>query len=282
VPVPLDPLPADLLMRPLRRLLKPLVRLLILTGVTFPVLSELLRGLYVSEAVDGSEDSRSPLTDSRVSLVTGLTRREVRRLRQMDPNADPIPAVITRSSEVIARWLGSEIFALANGSPAPLRRLRNHGEPSFESLVESVTRDVRPRTLLDDFLKQNIVRMDAQNRIHLNVVAFVPEQGKEEQLFFFGRNLHDHIAAACANITADGPPPFTERTLHYDRLRPATAERLEKTAREMALKMLTDLNRIALRWTEQDDRLPDTDEVTKRVNLGVFVYSETESDVSET
>ena len=66
---------------PVARLLRPLVRLLIKSGVTFPALCDLLRELYVNVAEYDFALPDKSQTDSRVSLLTGIHRKEVRRLR---------------------------------------------------------------------------------------------------------------------------------------------------------------------------------------------------------
>ncbi len=67
--------------------------------------------------------------------------------------------------------------------------------------------------------------LDDDGRILLDSDNFLPQQGREAQLFFFARNLHDHAAAAAAsaNVLAAGTPPFLDRSVHYDRLSPAAA-----------------------------------------------------------
>ena len=110
----------DLLLRALGRLLRPLVRLLIQGGVTFPALADLLRSLYVEVALrDLLTDPRSR-TDSRVSLLTGVHRKEIRR--QRTPAVEPEPPSLTLSSQVIARWLGTPGLTDADGTPRPLPR----------------------------------------------------------------------------------------------------------------------------------------------------------------
>src|ERR1700704_431682 len=73
--------PASLL-NALRQLLRPLVRLLTAQAITFPMLPELLKHIYVDEAVRHFGLGGEPPSDSRVSLLTGVHRKDVRRLRQ--------------------------------------------------------------------------------------------------------------------------------------------------------------------------------------------------------
>ena len=118
------------------------------------------------------------------------------------------------------------------------------------------------------------LRWTPDDRVTLNTDAFIPRPGGEEQLFYFARNLHDHVAAAVANIGAPGGPPFLDRTVHYDRLTPAQAKALEGYAREAAMRVLLDVNRRALELTDQE---PDEAVAQpRRVNFGVYVFDENE------
>ncbi len=253
----------------LRHLMRPLVTLLIRSGVTFPILAELLRGLYVEVALRDLLRERRMQTDSRVSLMTGVHRKEIRRLRGTETEALTIPPVVTLSSQVIARWLSASGYQDKNGAPLLLPRTAPDGAPSFEALVATVTSDVRPRAVLDDWLSQGIVSQLSDGRLRLNENAYLPRPGQGEQLFYFARNLRDHIAAACANLAAADKPPFFDRSVHYDRLSPATAQKLEAAARAAAEAALLDINRLAIELTDVGT---PSDDATHRVNFGAYVY----------
>ena len=258
------------------RLLRPLVRLMIRAGITFPVLEDLLRSLFVDVAQNDLLPDPKSRTDSRISLLSGVHRKEIRRLR-LEPQAlTETPAIVTVASQIIARWLGSPPWVGADGTPLALPR--SNDPVSFERLVEGVTKDMRPRAILDSWLAEGVVSIDAEDRVVLNEAAFLPQPGQEAQLFYFGRNLHDHIAAACANITAVATAPFLDRSVHYDRLPADVADRLVAISREAAQKMLLEINRAALRMTDgaETDTVP-----TRRVNLGVYLYLDDDKPVTQ-
>ena len=260
-------------MPPLLRMLRPLVRLLIRAGITFPVLEDLLRGLFVDVAQNDLLPDPKSRTDSRISLMSGVHRKEIRRLRLLPRTNTETPPVVTLTSQIIARWLGAAPWIDADGHPLPLPRGGSEPE-GFERLVTSVTKDLRPRAVLDTLLADGVVDIDAEERVRLNQAAFVPLPGQDAQLFYFGRNLHDHIAAAAANITAAAPAPFLDRSMHYDRLPADVAARLEAISRAAAQQMLLEINRTALAMT---DGLASADQPTKRVNLGVYLFVEDEA-----
>lgn len=268
------PLPAELLLRALSRLLRPLVRLLIQAGITFPALADLLRTLYVEVAVRDLLPDPGARTDSRVSLMTGVHRKEIRR--QRESAAEPEPPTLGVSSRVIARWLGSKELTDASGAPRPLPRAG--AGSSFERLVASVTTDIRARALLDEWLAGGIAVLDADGNVVLEQAAFVPRGDREQLLFFFARNLHDHIAAAAANVVAAEAAPFLDRSVHYDGLSVEAAQRVAEAARAAAEAALLQVNRDALTIADADDATagPAGPPRRHRVNFGVYLYREEE------
>ena len=277
---PFSPPQGTMLLKALARLLRPLVRLAIQSGVTFPLLAELLRTLYVEVATGELSPEPGHRTDSRISLLTGVHRKEIRRLRAHPTGPDEVPAAVTLSSQIIARWMGTAAYVDASGAPLPLPRTAPAPAPSFEALVEAVTTDLRARAVLDEWLSQGIVTLDNEGRVQLDNAAFIPRQGREEQMFYFARNLHDHLAAAATNLTATEAAPFPDLSVHYDRLGPPAAARLEEAAREGARRLLLDINRVALALVDEQEHAPaplDTgqDHGTggRRVNLGIYLYA---------
>ncbi len=255
-------------------MLRPLVHLMMRSGVTFPVLADMLRHLFVEVAADDILTQPNARTDSRISLLTGVHRKEIKRLREFPPDRAAPPAVLTIGSQIIARWLAAAPFTDADGQALPLARGTEAGaaDASFEALVASVTTDIRPRAVLDDWLSQGIVRLENGDRVLLNHAAFIPKPGGQEQLFYFARNLHDHVAAAVANITAAEAAPFLDRSVHYDGLTPEQARELEAFARAAATRVMLEVNRRGLELVEagQDSGLGPR----RRVNLGVFVFND--------
>jgi hypothetical protein len=204
--------------------------------------------------------------------MTGIHRKEVRHLREQPGIRDEIPQGLSRASLVIARWLATADTTDETGCPRPLPRTAEADVASFDALVSSVTTDVRPRTLLDEFLAQGLVHQDPGGLITLNLHAFVPRPGDGMQMFYFGRNLADHMAAACANVATEGAAPFFDRSAHYDGLTGHQAAVLEALAREKAQALLLDVNRAALAMLDGNGGAKPP--LARRVNLGVYLFSD--------
>ncbi|MGO9941818.1 MAG: DUF6502 family protein [Rhodoblastus sp.] len=266
-----SPPDAGRLQTPIARILRPLVRLFIRCGMTFPALCDLLRELYINVAEYDFALSGKEQTDSRVSLLTGIHRKEVRRLRGAGAPVRLVPASVSRSSMIIARWIAAPEFTDEKGAPLPLRRAGDSGDgPTYEDLVESVTRDVRPRAVLDEWIDRGMVAIDEEGRIRLEDAAFAPRAGDDRQLYYFGRNLHDHVAAAVENISA-AQPPFFERAVHYEGVSCAAAQDMLALSRRIAMEALQNVNREAQGAVQKDPG------GTWRWNFGIYLYSEDES-----
>jgi hypothetical protein len=262
-----QPIAAEQLHAPLARLLRPLVRLCIRSGMTFPALAQLLRALFVNVAEHDFALEGKEQTDSRVSLLTGIHRKEVARLRGAGAPVHETPATLSRTSAIIARWLAAPDFTDSKGAPLPLPRTAGGDAPSFEALVASITKDVRPRAVLDEWLDRELVAINDDDQIVLVETAFVPRGADDRKWHYLGRNLHDHIAAAEQNVTS-ATPPFMERAVHYDGLSPKLAKRLEARSRELAMQALKAANSEANRALTKDKG------GNSRWNFGVYVYRE--------
>jgi hypothetical protein len=255
----------------LRRVLRPLVRLLVARGLTYPMLAEILKETYVDVAENDFRLDGKPATDSRVSLLSGVHRKDVRKLRGRVAEAGSMPESVALGAQLVAAWTANRDFRDGKGRPRPLPRLAAEGgERSFESLVESVSRDIRPRSVLDEWLRLGIVTIDQEDRVVLRTAAFVPRSGGDEKAFYFAHNLHDHVAAAAHNLGGEGTP-FLERSVHYDSLDPASLPDLARLAETAGMKALQAVNRKAMESEQRDEKKTGPKE---RITFGVYFFHE--------
>jgi len=247
-----------------KAILRPLVRVLIARGVTLPTLIAALKEVFVAVAERDFRLAGRPPSDSRISVLTGVHRKDVRVIRD---GAPPIstPRAASLGAAVVGRWLGDPTLADAEGRPRTLTR----GE--FDALVAAVSKDVRGRTVLDELARLGLVGR-GEETVALLGEAFVPPAGGGEQLGFFARNLEDHMAAAGHNLLAEAAERrFLERAVFYNNLGADDVDRLEAEARTLAAAALRHLNGLALEAREAARERPDA---TERFRFGVFFYRE--------
>ncbi len=264
-----------LLLAALRRILRPLIRLLLSHGIHFQTFCDLVKSAYIQVAEDEFELEGKPQTDSRISLLTGVHRRDVKRLRDNPETESSFTPQASLSAQLLARWSGNPEHLDPQGAPLPLPRLASKGgDRSFEALVQSVSKDFRSRVVLDEWLRQGIATLDEHDNVHLAADTFVSPQGIEEKVFFFGQNIHDHLAATVHNLAGE-KPPFLERCVYYDQLSPDSVREFARFAETVGMKALHNVNRRAIELQKKDAGREDA---IHRTNFGIYNFSEIGSD----
>lgn len=258
--------------------LRPLVGLLMEHGLHYPWLSSVLKSVFVDVAEKEFRLSDKRQTDSRVTLLTGVHRKDVRRLRTQDEAAEgKPPESVYLGAHLVAVWTSDERFLDLQGRPKPLTRLHRGKAPSFEKLVTSISKDIRPRAVLDELLRLGAVEVDDDDRVCLKTDAFIPSKGFDEKAYYLGRNVHDHIAAARHNLQG-GDPPLLERSVYYDELSAESVRELDELAHRESMRVLQIVNRRARELQAADEQAADT---RHRINFGVYFYRDQETPESD-
>lgn len=264
---------ADLTLAAAVRVLAPLLPLLLREGVSFQRLVAALKQAVLEEAPAVLLESGARVNDSSVSTLTGIHRKDVREWRSAGrprPQAKTFGAVMT----AFTRWSTDPEYCDAHGRPRVLDR--KGGPGSFEALAASVSKDVRPRTVLQELLRLGIAELvdgvgeDAEDRVRLRVDAFVPSEGTPEMLQLLSDNVSDHLAAAVQNVLG-ASPPMLEQSIYADNLRPQSVERMRALARKTWQAAFPEIVRRATALREDDSGRQDADQ---RIRIGMYFYYE--------
>ena len=266
---------STLLLNAVLRLMHPLVRMLLREGVGYPAFAAALKPVFLdaARAELGTRDMAA--TDSALSLLSGVHRRDVRRLTREASSATTQDASLPRShslaGEVVARWMSEPPWLDADERPRVLPR---SGELSFDALVDGVSRDVRPRAVLDELLRLGLVQEDGE-QVALAAEGFAPRQGQAEMAALMADNLHDHAAAARANLQ-DGAN-FLEQAVYVDDIGAASVEALHRESVAAWRQSMRVVLRQARQRFDADARELPPEARRHRVRFGAYFYSEQES-----
>jgi hypothetical protein len=253
----------------MKRVLRPLIKLMLANDLSYNFAIDLLKTLFVEVADREFMLEGKKQTDTRISLISGVHRKDVRRLREHLPDVhEVIPDNISLGAQLIAVWNSEPIYLSAEGKPKALLRLSSGTDSdSFEGLVRSISKDIHPRAVLDELRRLGFVEVDGDDLVHLKSDAFIPQAGWEEKAFFFGHNLHDHAAAAVSNMMGQ-EPGYLERCVYYDGLSEASIQKIADLAKAQGMMTLNEVFKLA----DQQAKL-DTNEKTKmRMTYGIYFY----------
>lgn len=256
----------------LRRILRPFVKLMLANGITFPFLSELLKGIFVEVADSEFRIGGKSSTDSHLSLLTGIHRKDIKRLRTcVHSDTETIPQAVSLGTRLVNLWTSDPRFIDENNQPKPLPRFcKEGGEISFEGLVASVSCDIRSRVVLDEWLRLGVAHFNDSNQVCLNTAAFIPANGFEEKVYYFSHNLHDHAAAATSNLLGNNQP-FLERSVSYDGLSADSVKNLAEISEQQGMEALLAINKAAMAFEKSDNgkNIPQ-----HRMTFGIYYYTE--------
>lgn len=256
------------LVKAISMLCKPLIRLLIEKGLTFPQFRDLMKELYVEVADSHFSLDEKKSSDSRIFVLTGVHRKDIKRIRQQDEQASrQMASSASLSGEIIARWASMPEYLDDKGKPRHLARSAGNGEAGFEQLVSSVSKDVRPKVVLDEWLRLNVVRVK-DDYVILNKSAFVTNKEFKEMAYYLGHNVHDHIASCVNNILSEDEAMF-ERSVYYASLTKESVNKLRSIANEKGDDLLQYLNKEAIKLHDADKAKSNA---TLRMRLGVYWF----------
>ncbi len=121
----------------LRRVLRPFIKLMLAKGITYNYLCDLLKDIFVEVAEKEFRIGGKPSTDSHLSLLTGIHRKDIKRLRHCDhSNTEIIPQAVSMGARLVSLWTSDVRYLDENSQPKPLPRfIKEGGEISFEGLV---------------------------------------------------------------------------------------------------------------------------------------------------
>jgi hypothetical protein len=252
-----------------RKLLKPIVRLLLTNGINYTMILEDIKHVFVNVADEEFKIHGRPQTNSRITLLTGVHRKDVQRIR--NEQSSTITLDQSTGAQIVGLWTGNKLYLDANNRPIPLHKnMSKGGDLSFEALVASISKDIRAKTVIDEWLRLELVSIDEKDRLVLNVNAFIPDASLEEKLAFLRMNLHDHAAAAVNNITHP-EAPMLERCVYYQGLTDETVQLLNAYAVETGMSAIQAINRYASELKAAQTKVA---EAKTRINFGLYFYQE--------
>ena len=184
-----------------RQWLRPLVLVLIRCGVTWKDFAELARTSYVDVATKQFGKRGRPTNVSRIAVLTGLTRRDVRKQRaRLETNPEIWAGHVTKGSLVLSAWHQNPEFLDAHGKPALLPL--EGGGASFAQLLRACgAGDVRPSTLLKELLTAQAVRTTADGRLEPLKRSYVPQTMDEQLIRLWGKRVTDLARTYVHNLT---------------------------------------------------------------------------------
>ncbi len=257
-------------------ILRPLARLFVAHGVKYGAAEAVLKQAFLEAGEKELKRADIKVNISRISVATGLQRRDVKRLYEV-PTAEEYSTGDQRglaksarsiASEVYMRWSTDPFYIAADGS-LPLRAAK--GLASFESLARTVNSDAHPRSVLEELRRLGLVQVDQKgNRAELRSGGFVPLYEQSELVELLGENVSAHIETAVANVVDNGTR-YLEQSICEERLSAKSVEKIARLSRDIWGKAT---KRLVPALTDASENKQTADAESYQLRVGMYMYTD--------
>jgi Family of unknown function (DUF6502) len=251
--------------------LRPIVRRMLAAGIPFGLLEARLRELVIEVADEDFPLAGRRQTDSRISLMTGINRKEVRRIRARGPEAERLPSFgRNQAASLISRWRANRRATDRAGRPKPIPYKADRG-PSFVQLVEQVTVDLPARAILDELLRTGAAKFRSDGWVVLKSDAYVPKLGRAEKLAMLREDPADLVETMLRNIFEEVSEPLLQRRVSYDNVGADGVAKLRRQVRSAAETFLRRIDKLFAKYDR--DRNPKAPAGERQLaGLGVYYF----------
>lgn len=256
----------QLLTQAVIRILRPLVRVLIRHEMSHAEFSELARRAYVQEASANFGIKGRKMTHSRIAVLTGLSRKEVRRLVNIDESEIASSVTPNRAVRVIDGWLSDPEFH-DNGKPHDLPL---QGESaSFAALCARYSGDITLGAVVDELERVGVVKRPDRDTVVLASHGYIPHADELEKVHIFSICTADLLDTAVHNLDSEPDQRRFQRQLTYPDVPESIADEFRVEAAKRSGVLLEELQAFLASRTTEDSSNPITEPV-HRVGLGIY------------
>lgn len=255
--------------------LLPIARMLLRYGITYRQFADVAKNAFVREAFRETDSRGRHTNASRVAVKTGISRKEVSRLRgvvdrnpsneqesQVDHSGPP--------ARVLHFWHSDPRFLQPDGSPRVLDFEGSH--PSFSSLVRAVAGDVPPGAVRAELRKAGAIVDADSGQIAVTKRYYIPVNVDEKVITVLSSMMFPLAAGLDHNSNperkVDG---FIQRVAFSERIDAKFVPVFRAWSRAEAVRFLESIDD----WLAAHETEPESGgiiDVGNVVSIGVFYY----------
>lgn len=256
----------------------PVARFLLNIGVGYREFSEISKLAFVQVASDEFGIRGRKTNMSRVSVMTGLNRKEIRKIRDRliveDWSLDPR---LSKAAGVLTKWFTDPAYLGPKGFPVWLKLESEAGGRSFSKLVREVGGDVPPGAMLRELQRAGCVKEVRAGVWKAIKRQYAPAGVDLFQIQRFGECLHDLADTIGSNYLEHSDP--RNRRFEFrawsETVDPRAVDTLRKLISSSGKSYLETVdNCLAANQLDSDSAL---DPEAIRCGVGVYYFESTSS-----
>lgn len=253
--------------RAIQKIMRPLVRIMLRNGLAFADFAALAKGVFVDVAGEDFDLPGKKQSVSRISVLTGINRKEVKRLMELPADSADTDNN-NRAARVVSGWLRDRKFSDASGKPKPLPLISTDDQPGFDLLVKDHSGDMPARSILDELVRVGAAKVD-DGQIQLTSNGYVPATSNEDMLRMSAESTSDLLHTIDHNLRGDQPHTRLQLNVAYDDVPKEGVELFRNISREKSLELLTSFDQLL---ATQDRSVNPSVEGEGRYRTGIGIY----------
>ena len=261
-----------------RRLFRPLVRTLLRNGVSFSEFESTTREVFVEESIKDCWHKDGNCTVARVSISTGMTRRDVEQILDAWAKDEGISdrSRLARISRLLTGWSTDPKYVGPYGWPidVPFELSGDNHKASFVEIVKRFCGNTSPHSMLNELLNVQAVSRTEAGLLRLENRAYIPEALTNDSLNRLSTVVSNVIQTLDHNLEVEREEDGRfERTVAADHgLSARLVPKLSTFLQDRGVEFLEELDA----WMAAHP--PGADEERLGVGVGVYLYVENEID----
>jgi hypothetical protein len=258
--------------------LRPIARALLRAGVGYREFSEIAKTAFVDVAGKDYGLRGRPTNISRVAVMTGLTRKEVRRIRDKTEVGNVTTLVkLTPMGEVLHRWHTEKDFITENGEPADLPF--NSEEASFSGLVKKFGGDIPPGAMRTELKRIEAIKELDDGRLRAMKRGVVGLKGYEKLISGLAHVVYPAALALSHNMSTDNDDEvWAHRSASTQYVRRNDLQRIRRVSADRANAFIESVDDFLAAYETLYELESEEEEVGTAVGVGVFYFEEDKSD----
>lgn len=255
--------------------LRPIAKILLRFGIGFREFSEISKTAFVDVASSEYGLRGRPTNISRVAVMTGLTRKEVRRIREKIEGGDQAVVVkATPLSEILHRWHAEPEYLNESGRPATLPFV---GETrSFSNLVRRFGGDIPPGAMRTELKRVGAIEETDDGELNVIKRTVHPKGAHEKLITALVHALYPLASTISHNVDPDRDgEPWTQIDTFSQSIRKSDLTRLRRISFDRLSEVSESMDDLFMAY-ESLHASDEGSEATSTVAVGVFYFEETD------
>ncbi len=248
------------------RILKPLIRILLRNGIAYATFADIARKIYVDTGFEEAQRRQQKQTVSNVSILTGINRKEVKRLREaLAYDSDQSLKKFNRTVRVIAGWQHDEEFLDKDHEPRDLKLEGAKG--SFTSLVKKYSGDMPVVAMLNALLDSKNIKVIDNGNIQLVNTNYLPVTDSDKKLNILGIDTAEFIDTIDHNINIEHPEDaWFQRKASNTQVSCKALSKIKQRLNKKAQQLLEDID------ADFSDNETNDEDSSCNVSVGIYFH----------